>query len=277
MKGMSSPNNALRTRTREGPYRHVAAVLVRGRAAALLMAMLLLWEAGARLIPQRATIVPAPTQILAVLFAKSPTFITAIQPTILEAIAGFLIGCSVAFVLAVVFVRWQAAEQALYNLAVTLNSLPYLAIIPLLVIWLGNGFAPKIAIAALATFFPVLVNATRGLKATDPQSLDMMHVLNASWTQTFIKLRLPMSLPYLFAAFKISAPAAVLGATVGEWIGSKTGIGYLILTAMFSFDVLMLWATMLVSALVALSGFAFFAALERVTVGRWSEPVNTGE
>ena len=219
------------------------------------------------------TIVPAPSQILTVVFKNYSIFVVAIQPTIFEALAGFLIGCTAALVMAVVFVRWQAAEQALYNLAVTLNSVPYLAIIPLLVIWLGNGYAPKIAIATMATFFPVLVNAMRGLKASDPQSLEMMHVLGASWIQTLVKLRFPMSLPYLFAAFKISAPAAVLGATVGEWIGSKTGIGYLILTSMFNFDVLMLWATMLVSALVALSGFLFFAVLERVTVGRWSEPV----
>ncbi len=277
MNDLSSPNDPFGKRAVQGLYRQAASLLARWRAGALLGALLLLWEAGARLIPQRTMIVPAPTLILGALIGKSSVFVTAIQPTILEAAAGFLIGCTVALVLAVVFVRWKAAEQSLYNLAVTLNSVPYLAIIPLLVIWLGSGFAPKIAIAALATFFPMLVNATRGLKATDPQSLDMMYVLNASWAQTFIKLRLPMSLPYLFAAFKISAPAAVLGATVGEWIGSKTGIGYLILTSMFSFDVLMLWATMLVSALVALSGFLFFVALERVTVGRWSESVTDEE
>jgi ABC-type nitrate/sulfonate/bicarbonate transport system permease component len=102
----------------------------------------------------------------------------------------------------------------------------------------------------------------------------MMYGLDANWLQTFIKLRLPMSLPFLFAAFKISAPAAVLGATVGEWIGSRTGLGYLILTSMFNFDVLMLWATMLVSAALALSGFLIFAFLEQVIVGRWSEPLS---
>ena len=263
----------LEHRATQALYRQAAWALSRWRAASLLTALLLLWEFAARLFPQRVTIVPAPSQILTVVFKNYSIFVVAIQPTIFEALAGFLIGCTAALVMAVVFVRWQAAEQALYNLAVTLNSVPYLAIIPLLVIWLGNGYAPKIAIATMATFFPVLVNAMRGLKASDPQSLEMMHVLGASWIQTLVKLRFPMSLPYLFAAFKISAPAAVLGATVGEWIGSKTGIGYLILTSMFNFDVLMLWATMLVSALVALSGFLFFAVLERVTVGRWSEPV----
>jgi NitT/TauT family transport system permease protein len=265
--------NTSEPRAMKSLYRQAVRALSRWRAASLLIAWLLLWEFAARLIPQRTTIVPAPSQILVVLFKNYSTFVAAVPPTVLEATAGFVLGCTVALVLALAFVRWQAAEQALSNLAVTLNNVPYLAIIPLLVIWLGNGFAPKIAIAAMATFFPVLVNATRGLKAIDPQSLDMMHVLGASWMQTLIKLRFPMSLPYLFAAFKISAPAAVLGATVGEWIGSKTGIGYLILTSMFNFDVLMLWATMMVSALVALSGFLCFAVLERVTVVRWSEPI----
>jgi NitT/TauT family transport system permease protein len=242
----------------------------------LLIALAAIWEISARLIPQRVTIVPSPSAIFVALFQNYSLFLVAIPPTLVEAAAGFVIGCCLALGLAVVFVRWSAAEDALYNLAVTLHSVPYLAIVPLLVIWLGNGFAPKIAIAAIATFFPVLVNATRGLKASDPQALDMMHVLNASWTQTFVMLRLPMSLPYLFAAIKISAPAAVLGAIIGEWIGSRSGIGALILSSMFNFDVLMLWATMLVSALIALSGFLLFVGLERVTVGSWAEPV-TGD
>lgn len=252
--------------------RQGARVASRLREAALLVGFLLVWELAARAIPQRPVIVPAPTQIIATLLGNGRVFMTAVQPTLIEAVAGFLLGSTVAFSLAVLFVRSSAAEEAMYNLAVTLNSVPYIAIIPLLVIWLGVGMAPKIAIAALATFFPLLVNATRGLKATDPQTLDMLRVLDAHWVQVFVKVRLPMALPYLFAAFKISAPAAVLGATVGEWIGSKTGIGYLILTSMFNFDVLMLWATMLVSAMLALSGFLLFAFLERITVGKWSEP-----
>lgn len=252
-------------------------LFARGRSAALLVALLVGWEIAVRVIPQRVMIVPAPSQILVAVVRNYAVFVDAIPPTIIEAVSGFAIGCSLALGLAILFLHSAAAEESLFNLAVTLHSVPYLAIVPLLVIWLGNGFAPKIAIAALATFFPVLVNASRGLKASDPQALDMLHVLDASWTQTFIKLRLPMSLPYLFAAFKISAPAAVLGATVGEWIGSRSGIGSVILSSMFNYDVLMLWATMLVSALIALSGFLLFAVLERATVGRWAEPNAGGE
>jgi NitT/TauT family transport system permease protein len=249
---------------------------VRLRSAALFGALLVAWEIAATHIPQRATIFPAPSQILATIINNYPIFLRAVRPTVYEAVVGFTIASVIAISLALAFVRWSAIEESLHNVAVTLNSVPYLAIIPLLVIWLGPGYGPKIVIAALATFFPVLVNATRGLKAADPQLLEFMHVLNATWWQTVVKVRFQMALPYLFAGFKISAPAAVLGATIGEWIGSRTGIGYLILTSMFEFNVLMLWSTMVVSAAVAISGFLLFAGLERLIVGRWHEPAEAG-
>jgi NitT/TauT family transport system permease protein len=100
--------------------------------------------------------------------------------------------------------------------------------------------------------------------------MDLMHVLDANWWQIFVKIRWPTALPFLFAAFKISAPSAVLGATIGEWIGSQTGLGFRVLAAMFNFDALLLWATMLVTALAALAAFALFAVLENLTTGRWA-------
>ncbi|MHB8620196.1 MAG: ABC transporter permease, partial [Chloroflexota bacterium] len=190
--------------------------------------------------------------------------------TMLEAAVGFAVANILAIALAASFIRWSTVEDSLYNVAVTLHSVPLIAIVPFLVIWLGNGYAPKIAVAALASFFPTLVNAARGLRAVEEQTMELMHVLDASWRQTFAKVRWPAALPYLFAAFKIGAPSAVLGATIGEWMGSQTGLGYRVLSAMFNFDARLLWATMLVSALAALAGFALFSLLEQITTGRWT-------
>src|SRR5437763_16705528 len=98
----------------------------------------------------------------------------------------------------------------------------------ILVLLLGQGYAPKIAIAALISFFPTLVNMVRGLESVDKQALELMHVLSASKVETFFKLRLISSLPYLFAALKIATGASVVGAVVAEWIGSNLGLGVLV-------------------------------------------------
>jgi NitT/TauT family transport system permease protein len=240
------------------------------RSVIVVLGVLVAWQVAAQLADGRARAVPPPITILQTLAANWALFVGDLQYTLLEASAGFVIAIVVAVGLALVFVRSRPAELGLYNVAVAMHSIPFIAIVPILVIWLGNGYSPKIAVAVLASFFPILVNATRGLRAVDEQTINLLRVLDASWWQVLTKVRWPTALPYLFAAFKIGAPSAVLGATIGEWIGSQTGLGYRILSAMFNFDPDLLWATMVVSALAALAGFVLFDVLERLTVGRWA-------
>ncbi len=250
--------------------------LIRARGAISLAVLLAAWEIAALLIPQRVTVFPAPSLIAQTLIDNASTFVEAVQPTAIEATIGLVIACIASIALAAAFVRSRALEEGLYNVAVMMHSIPVIAIIPILVIWLGTGYAPKIAVAALASFFPILVNTTRGLQIVDEQLLEYMQVLDASWWQTLRIVRWPTALPYLYAALKIGAPSAVLGATIGEWIGSQTGLGYQILSAMFNFDPPMLWATMVVCAAVALAGFGLFALLEHVTVGSWADADGSG-
>lgn len=243
----------------------------RGRSVTALVGLAVAWELGARALPQRPVVFPPPSTILATLADNSDLFLRAMQPTVIEAATGLAISCTLSIFLAAAFVRSKALEDSLYNVAVFMHGIPIIAIMPILNIWLGTGYAPKIAVAALASFFPLLVNTTRGLQSVDDQLLEFLRVLDAGWWQTLRTVRWPSALPFIFAALKIGAPAAVLGATVGEWMGSQTGLGYRILAAMFSFDPPMLWATMVVSAAVALAGFGFFAQLERATIGRWAD------
>ena len=151
-------------------------------------------------------------------------------PTAIEAVCGFLLGN-------VdgdrhrdrVRASQDACEQAFFPIAVLINSIPVVAKAPILVLLLGNGLAPKVAIAAIICFFPTLVNMVRGLESVSPQSMELMHVLSASKRQVFFRLRVPTSLPYLFSALRIAASTATVGAIVGEWIGSQDGIGALII------------------------------------------------
>jgi NitT/TauT family transport system permease protein len=129
---------------------------------------------------------------------------------------------------------------------------------------MGNGIEPKVTIAALVCFFPTMVNMVRGLESVNPQAMELMQVLSASRTEIFFRLRLLNSLPYLFAALRITSSLAVIGAVVGEWVGATTGIGAMILQATFNFDSPLLYAAIVMSA--AMSGLFFLAV---TTAERW--------
>jgi ABC-type nitrate/sulfonate/bicarbonate transport system permease component len=158
-----------------------------------------------------------------------------------------------------------------------LYSLPLIAIAPLMVIWFGAGLRTKVIIAALAAFFPVLVNTTEALLATNRQALELMQVMGASFVSTSWRVRFPYALPAMFASFTISAPAAVIGATVAEWVGGDRGLGVAILAAMQSYNVPLLWSSILVVSLLSLVAYGVFAVLGRVLFP-WHESVsNAGE
>jgi NitT/TauT family transport system permease protein len=210
--------------------------------------------------------------VLTTLWTKLDILMINLLPTAIEAISGFLLGNIAAIVIATVFVHKKSMEEAFFPVVVLVNTIPVVAKAPILVLLLGNGMEPKIAIAALICFFPTLVNMVRGLEAVNPQAMELMRVLSASKTEIFFKLRLRNSLPYLFSALKIAASTAVIGAIVGEWIGSTTGIGALIIQSTYNFDSAMLYATVLVGSAFSVLFFVTIATIERFVV-RW-QPAN---
>jgi NitT/TauT family transport system permease protein len=144
-----------------------------------------------------------------------------------------------------------------------------LALAPILVLIFGLGMLPKIVIAAVICFFPTLVNMIRGLEAVGRPELELMRVLNASRLEIFWRLRVPRSLPFLFAALRIASTTCVVGAIVGEWIGANNGLGALIIQATFNYQSPLLYATLFVSSGLALLFFGAVVALEK-RVLRWS-------
>lgn len=152
------------------------------------------------------------------------------------------------------------------------QTVPLVAIAPVLILILGNGYSPKIVIAALISFFPTLVNMTRGLNAVDPQMLELFRVLSASSREVFWKVRVYSSLPFLFTALKIAATTSVIGAVVAEWVGASKGLGALIIEATFNFNTPLLYATMVVVSTLALTLFLLISLIERRVV-KWQPEV----
>jgi NitT/TauT family transport system permease protein len=166
----------------------------------------------------------------------------------------------------------RTLHGSIYNFSVTLNSIPIIATAPLLALWLGTGPQVQIVIAALACQFPMLVGTVQGLQAADTRQRELMHVLSASRLQTLRFLLIPSAVPYLFAGFKIAAPAAVLGAVTAEWAGAERGVGAMMLYALFSYDTPKVWLSVLLTCVLAAGGYGIVVLVERL-VFHWDRKV----
>jgi NitT/TauT family transport system permease protein len=216
-------------------------------------------------------IAPSPQAVARTLILKYDLLLRNLTPTAIEAVLGFLLGNLAAVAIATVFVHNKTMEEAFFPVVVLINTIPVVAKAPILVLLFGNGMEPKIAIAALVCFFPTLVNMVRGLESVNPQAVELMRVLSASKREVFFKIRVQNSLPYLFSALKIAASTAVIGAIVGEWIGSTEGIGALIIQATYNFDSTLLYATVVVGSSFSVLFFFVISTAERLVV-RWQPP-----
>jgi NitT/TauT family transport system permease protein len=237
-----------------------------------IVGFILFWAAVVYGLHVPPFVAPSPAAVVETLVGNLPKLMENLLPTAIEAVSGFVIGNLAAIGLATAFVHQKSLQEAFFPIVVLINTIPVVAKAPILVLLLGNGMEPKIAIAALICFFPTLVNMVRGLESVNPQAMELMRVLSASKTEVFFKLRLQNSLPYLFSALKIAASTAVIGAIVGEWIGSVAGIGALIIQAMYAFDSAMLYATVVVGSTFSVCFFLVISVIERLMV-RWQPPV----
>jgi NitT/TauT family transport system permease protein len=229
-----------------------------------IIGLLVLWWAIVTGFKVKPFIAPSPLAVLHTLVAKRDVLLANLLPTAGEALGGFLLGNLVAIAVATLFVHNRRLQEIFFPVVVMFNSIPVVAKAPILVLMMGNGVEPKIAIAALVCFFPTLVNSVRGLEAVNPQAMELMRVLSASRREVFFKLRVFSALPYLFSALRIAASMSVIGAVVGEWIGATQGIGAMIIQATYNFDSPLLYAAIVMSA--CLSGCFFMAV---VLLERW--------
>ncbi len=231
--------------------------------ALAVVGIILAWQGIITLFGGPSYISPSPGEVVGTLISQAPNLWRNFVPTALESLAGFVLGNLVAVLIAVAFVHNRTSERAFYPIAVFINTIPIIAIAPILVLIFGNGFTPKVIISGLICFFPTLVNMVRGLRAVNPQTLDLMRVLSASNAEIFWKVRMQSALPFLFAALRIASTTSVIGAIVGEWIGSNVGLGALIIEATYNFRSSLLYATVLMAAAWAVTLFGAVSLVER--------------
>jgi NitT/TauT family transport system permease protein len=220
------------------------------------LSLLLAWQFLVPAFDVPTYIVPTPVSVLRTLIKDWPFLLENAVPTWIEALLGFALGNGVAVILATAFVYNRRFQAAYFPVVLFFNTIPVLALAPIIILIFGLGLLPKVIIAALICFFPTLVNTARGLNMVTANELDLMRVLSASGWETFWRLRAPRAIPLLFASLRIASTTSIIGAIVGEWIGSNQGLGAVIIQSTFNYQAERLFAAV---TLASLSGLLFFA------------------
>ncbi|MDM0066872.1 ABC transporter permease [Variovorax sp. J31P207] len=234
----------------------------------LLLALLAVWEFGVRVFNVPKFLVPPFSDVVAALWrglAAAPMakdglwFHTAI--TLAEILLGFFIGSGIGLALGVAIAQMPRIEAVLQPYVAAFQSLPKVAVAPIIIMWLGFGISSKVAIVCMLTFFPVLVTSIAGFKAIDPDRIDLLRTLSATPWQIFRKAKFPSALPYIFAGLDMAASFAVVGAIVGEFVGAQAGLGVLILQMDAQMDTGGSFSVFIVLSLI---GIVLTALLRRV-------------
>jgi NitT/TauT family transport system permease protein len=235
--------------------------------AAVMAACAVLWEVGVRALRVPDIVLPGPLAVWRALVAHAgPIWYNAAQ-TLYTTLAGFALALAAGMGLGLAIGYSALVYRALYPLLIAFNSVPKVALVPVLVIWFGIGTVPAILTAFLISFFPIVVNVATGLATLEPEWQDVLRSLGASRPQIFVKIGIPRSLPYFFASLKVAATLAFVGAVISETVAANKGIGYLMISASAQFAVPLVFAGLVVVAAMGVALFAVFAILERRLTG----------
>ena len=229
---------------------------------ALLAVILAGWEAAVRAFGIPFYILPAPSRIAGVLVDDRALLLGEAAVTLGEVLLGFAIAFVVGVGLALAIFASRTVERAVYPLVIASQTVPVFAIAPLLVVWFGYGTLSKVAMAALIVFFPIVVNTVDGLRAADPDMVNLLVILGARPAEIVRRVRVPAALPFVFSGTRIAVATSVIGAVIGEWVGSTRGLGYLMIHANAQLHVDLVFAVIVYLSVMATALFWTVSAVE---------------
>jgi NitT/TauT family transport system permease protein len=233
------------------------------RPVLVLATVLIVWEAAVRGLEIRPFYLPAASVVLADLWGAPKLYADAILRTLTETLLGFVAGVLFGLACGIIFAHARFVERMLFPYFVVSQTIPVIAFGALIIMWFGNGILSKAIIAFYLTFFPVTVNTQRGLVGVDEQRVALLRSFGASSLKTFVKLRFPHALPSIMVALRLGISLSLVGAIVGEWFGDVTGLGVMLVHAMFNEHMARLWAVILVCGLLGGALYSAITAIER--------------
>ncbi|GAB5376291.1 MAG: ABC transporter permease [Acuticoccus sp.] len=237
----------------------------------ILIALILVgWDLAVRIFQIPAYLIPAPTEVVVQLFTQWPLLLKESIPTLYATLGGFALSALVGIPLALFIISSRLVESYLYPLLVFSQSVPKVAIAPLFVVWFGFGLLPKVIVAFLLGVFPVVVATVLALKSIDSEMIDLARSMRAGPIKTFLRIRLPHALPGIFGGLKVAITLCVVGAVVGEFVGSNSGIGYLLQIANGNFDLPLMFAGLFILSMMGVILFWLLDLIEQMLVP-WHE------
>ena len=231
--------------------------------AVLVAAVFGLWEGLVRGFDVPRWLLPPPSVIGAEIVERRGLLLSHTLVTAEEVFAGFAVALAAGVLLATGIAYSRLLERTVYPFVIASQTIPIIAIAPLLLVWIGYGIQPKIVVVALISFFPIVVNMVDGLRSVDADTVRMLRTLGASRWQVFRLLQVPTSLPYLFSGAKVAIAVAVIGAVIGEWVGASAGLGYLMVQAAPRFQTPLVFAAIIVLSVIGVALFGLVSLLER--------------
>jgi putative hydroxymethylpyrimidine transport system permease protein len=246
-------------------------------AAGFILAVVAIWEALVRVTDMPNWLLPRPLRILEALWETRNQLISHALPTIVESIIGFAIAVAGGIVVGMVVTRFALFRQAVYPLLVALQTVPPMALAPLLVVWFGYGLLPKVLLVVLVVFYPVAVSTVGGLEAVDRKLVNLLRTMGATNLQIYLKVRIPAALPSIYSGMKVGATYTVITAIVGEWMGASKGLGIYLLRASNSFQTDRVFAGIFAVAVLSVVLFGLVDLSQRLAMPWYYRQRRQGE
>ena len=236
-------------------------------SATLIVGFFLMWEVLCIVLNVSDLVLPRPSEILVTLWTRFPVLWPHILQTLYSTLFGFALGVAIGVTLGVLVGTSKVAYAVAYPLLVGFSSIPKVAVVPIFVLWFGSGTTPAVLTAMVICVFPIVVNIATGLATTEPELEDVLKTLGASKTEILWNVGLPRAMPYFFASLKVAITLSFVGAVLSETVASNMGIGNVMMTASSNFQVSLVFAGLIILALMGVALYAVFSLLERRVTG----------
>lgn len=236
------------------------------RPVLFLVLLVVLWDLAIRVFRIPPYQVPKPEDVIQTLWSDWPQLLAQAVPTTIATVEGFLLSAVFGIAIAVLIAGSKTVESYIYPLLVFSQSIPKIAIAPLFVVWFGFGMMPKVLSAFLLGFFPVVVSAVQGFKSVEPDMLDLARAMEARRLQIFRMVSFPHAMPAIFAGLKVSITLAVVGAVVGEFVGSNSGLGFVLQRSIGNFELPTMFAALVILSLIGVVLFWILDVAERLVI-----------
>lgn len=233
----------------------------------------MVWQllSSAKVIP--SYMLPSPIAVVKAFIVDFPLLLHHTKITLVEAFFGLSLGVLLGFIIAVLMDRFRSVYKAIYPLLIITQTIPTVAIAPLLVLWLGYGITPKVTLIVIVTFFPITIGLLDGFKSVDPDTIKLMRSMRATKGQIFRHIKLPSSMSFFFAGLRISASYSIVGAVISEWLGGFSGLGVYMIRVKKSYSFDKMFAVILLISIISLILMGGVTALQKISMP-WTKNAN---